>query len=154
VISQERQSSERWLFRTNLATRHATGSIVVFDDAYRAVLVWIALHNREGAIGAKRLDGFRSAIVVVVPNLAHENAARILLNKIDLPVEVAVALDLDDFAAPDSLDEVGFAVAVGVYRDLVFVFADPHHPLVGPAVASAMSDDTVRASVAGEKCES
>jgi len=154
VISQKRQVAETRLLRTHLAMRHVTGVVVVFHDADGAALVWIALDDRESAVGAKRLDGFRSAIIVVVANLAHQDAVQVLLNKVDLPVEVAVALDLNNLVAFDGLDQIRFPVSVTIDPDLVFVFADPLHPLVGPSIGAAMCDDAVRASVAGEKCES
>ena len=154
VISRKRQAPERSLLRAQLATRQPTAVVIVFDDGYCAVLVRVPLDNGERAVGAKRLDGFRSAIVVIVANLAHQNAARILLNKIDLPVEVAVALYFDYFVASNSLDEIGFAVTIGIYRDPVFVLADPCQPLVGPAVAPSMTHDAVRTFVAGQKRES
>jgi hypothetical protein len=154
VISQQQQAAERWLLRSHLATRQVAAIVVVFHDAYRAAPFWITLHDRQSAVGAKGFDGLGYSTKVVVPNLAHDNAVRVSLNKIDLPVEVAVALHLDDFVVSDSLDDVGSAVSVGIDRDLVFVLADPGHPLVGPAVAPSMSDDAVRASIAGEKRES
>jgi len=154
VLSEETVLPDVRLFRTHLAPRHMAGVVVVFYDADGTAFVWIALHDRERPVGSKRLDGFRPAIVIVVANLMHQDPVRVLLNEIDLPVEVAVAFDLDDRVPFHPLDEVRGSVAVSIDRDLVFVLADPLHPLIGPTVAPAMSDHAVGASVAGEKRES
>ena len=135
--------AERSLLRLRLAARQVAPIVVVFDHTYRAAPFWIAFDDRQGAVGTKRLDGLGQAIKVVIANFAHDYTARVSLNKVDLPIEVAVALYLDDFVVSNSLDDVGFAVAIGIDRDLVFVLVDPRDPLVGTAVARSMSHDTV-----------
>src|SRR5580704_13809665 len=135
-------------FAAHFAMRQVTGLVVVLDDADRAALGRIALDDRERAIGTKGLDGFRPAIVVVIANFTHQNPVQVLLNQVGLAIGVAIAFDLDDGVAFDGFDDVRFPIAVGIDRYLVFVFADPQHPLIGSAVGSAMSDDAIRAAIA------
>jgi hypothetical protein len=143
VILLQQMPAEHSLLRPRLAARQVAAIVVVFDDAYRAASFRIAFDDRQGAVGAKRLDGFGHAIKVVIANFAHDFPARISLNKVDLPIEVTVALYLHYLVISDSFDDVGFAVAIGIDRDLVFVLVYPRHPLVGTAVARSMSHDTV-----------
>lgn len=142
------------LLLAHLAARQMTSLVIVFHYVDDTAFAWIALHYRERSVGAKGLDSLRPPVVVVIANLANHNTVVILLDQIDPPVEISVALDLDDSIAFHVFDKVRFPVAVGIDRYLVLIAADAPDPLVGPAVAAAMSDDSVRAPVAGEKCES
>jgi hypothetical protein len=154
VISRQQLRDQRSLFRTHLATRQAPAVVVVFHHAYRAALCWIPLQDRQRAVGAECLEGFGPAIEIIIANFAHYDAARVLLNKIDFSVEVAVALHFDRFVVSDGLDQIGFTVLIGIDRDLVFVVVDSDRLLVGAPVAPSMSYDPIRPSVAGDKYES
>jgi hypothetical protein len=86
--------------------------------------------------------------------LVSQNAVRIFLHEIYLAIEVPIALNTDKVVVLIRLHYVRVSVTGGIDRYLVFIGADTLDPLVRPAVAAAMSDDSVRAPVAGEKCES
>jgi hypothetical protein len=148
------QSSKLRLLCVYFTSRHFAGLVVILDDINSAMTARIALDNCQRTVGTKGLHGFGSSIVVVISDLANKNAAYVLLDQIDLAVEVAIALDLDNPITLDGLDQIGFAVAVGVDQCLVFVFAYMLHPLIGAAIPAAMGDGTVRAAVAGKERES
>jgi len=142
------------LLLAHLTARQTTSLIIVFDNVDNPSLVWIAFHYGERSVGAKGLNSLRSTIEVIIMGLVSQNAVRIFLHEIYLAIEVPIALNTDKFVVLIRLHYVRVSVTGGIDRYLVFIGADTLDPLVRPAVAAAMSDDSVRAPVAGEKCES
>lgn len=142
------------LLVANLAARQMTSLVIIFDHVNRTPLLGIALHYGQRSVGTKCFDDLGPAVIVIIVNFAQQNASLILLHQIDPTVEIPVAFDFDDLITFYVLDKVWPTVTVGVDRDFVFIATDTPHPLIRPAVASAVRDDSVGTCLAGYECES
>jgi len=135
------------------APGQTAGFVVILYDVDNAVLVCIALDYGQGTVGAKGFYDLRSAVVVVVADFANQNAAGVLLDKVNLAIKVPVALYLHQDVSLDGFNQIRAAVAIGIDQYLVFVAAAAHYPLVRTPVATAMGYGTVRPVIAGEERE-
>ena len=118
-----------------------TRRIIILDDVDGPAFGRIALDQRQAAVGTEGFNGLGFSVKIIVMNLTLKDAVRVFLNEINLTVVVAIAFDEDELVVVNRFDHVRLAIAIGVYGNLILVRANPADPLIGPAVAIAMSDN-------------